>query len=163
VYDDSMGLIGTLFTAVTGIPGAADRALLDALCLACVADGTPSEIERGHALGIALELPGFQRVSEAKLAAQIDEALAAMARDGDRRATMARIAKALPGEAREQAFALAAVIVAVDLDVHDVEHGFLVALRGALHLGEARAAAIQADINRELDAIRAGDAPLPGS
>jgi hypothetical protein len=76
-----MGLIGRVFGAITGIPTASDRALLDTLCLAALADGDVSRLELGYALEIALDLQGLQKVSKKNLdkmlAEAVQEALAA--------------------------------------------------------------------------------------
>lgn len=158
-----MGLIGNVLAAVIGIPTSADRALLDTLCLASLADGRATDLELGHAREIALEMPGFRRKSRQDLQDELDEALAEL-RTQDESAVMQRIATSLESsEMREQAFALAAVIVHVDLDKSPVEAGFLRRLRAALAISEARERVILDQIEREIAQIRRGEALAPGT
>lgn len=159
-----MGLIGNVLSLVIGIPSSTDRALLDTLCLACLADGRVTKLEVGHAREIALEMPGFRRKSREDLQSEIETALADIERVG-RPATLERIADTLKADvaASEQAFALAAVIVWIDLDLRDDEKAFLETLRGALAISEERAAAILAEIEREVATIERGDQPAPGT
>lgn len=158
-----MGLIGDVLAAVIGIPTSTDRALLDTLCLASVADGEATELELGHAREIALEMPGFRRKSRQALQDELEEALADL-RVADEGAALRRIAASLDSsEIREQAFALAAVIVHVDLDQRPEEAGFLGRLREALAISEDRERAIRGEIERELAEIRRGEALAPGT
>ncbi len=159
-----MSLVGQLFTRLTGIPLSADRALLDTLCVAGVADGKSSAIEEGYALEIALDLVAFRRFSRAELEAALEEARAAAVADGSLTRSIARLSGKLQGdELREQAYTLAAVIVAVDQQVKDCEHGFLADFARALSLGEAKTRSIWREIEAELATIRDGNAPAPGS
>lgn len=156
-----MGLIGNVLSVI-GIPSSTDRAMLDTLCLAALADGTASELELGHAREIALEMPGFRRKQRADLQAELEEVLASI-RDADPHDVMRRIADALDGDMREQAYALAAVIVYVDLDKRADESRFLADFRAALSLTDQRARAILDEIEREVADIERGDHPAPGT
>jgi tellurite resistance protein len=145
-----MGLIGKVFGAITGLPTASDRALLDVLCLAAAADGDVSQLELGYALEIALDLPGFQRVSRKRLQEMLQERVVS-ARLQSPAAMMKQIAaRSGTGEPCEQAYTLAAVIQYVDGRVTDQETALLTALRTALAVSEARAQQILAEVHREL-------------
>jgi hypothetical protein len=158
-----MGLIGNVLSVVIGIPSATDRALLDTLCLASLADGHATELELGHAREIALEMPGFRRKSREGLQAELEEALTEL-KAHDTAHTMKRIAASIDdGDAREQAFALAAVVIYVDLDKGMVESAFLEELRNVLAITEPRGRAILAEIEAEVETMRRGDAPAPGT
>ncbi len=158
-----MGRISTLLAAVIGIPTSADRALLDTMCLASLADGNATDLELGHAREMALEMPGFRRKSREELQRDIEEALADV-REHDEATMMARIAASLDdGERREQAYALAAVILYVDLEKRESEDAFLRRLGETLEIPTARAAAIVAEIEREVGAIRKGESLRPGT
>lgn len=155
-------MIGQIFTHLTGIPLAADRALLGALCLAARADGGRSELEDGYTLAIALDLPAFRRFGKDGLTTALDAERRKLDADRDRSASVRRIAKELASdELREQSYALAAVIVAVDQDVRSDEDAFLAELRQELGLTDASAHRIWAEISRELASLK-NDPSAPG-
>lgn len=157
-----MGQIANVLAAVIGIPTSTDRALLETLCLASLADGEASELELGHAREIALEMPGFRRKSRDALQAEIEDVLLALRRETPAE-TLQRIGEVLEGDAREQAFALAAVIVHVDLHKGPAESRFLEQLRRALVLTQPRAREILDEIEREVATIERGEQPAPGT
>lgn len=155
-------MIGQLFTRLTGIPLSSDRALLGALCLAARADGRRSELEDGYTLAIALDLPAFRRFGKDGLTTALDAERRRLDADADRAASVHRIAKELASdELREQSYALAAVIVAVDQDVKTDEDAFLSEFRRALGLSEESARKIWAEISRELASLK-NDPAAPG-
>jgi hypothetical protein len=156
-------MIGRVLSAVIGIPSSTDRALLSTMCLASLADGTATKLELGHAREIALEMPGFRRKSREELQEELEEALSEVERVAPEQ-VMRGIAEVLDDEqTREQAFALAAVVIYVDLHKRAEETAFLRSFRDALEIPEARARAILTEIEAEVDAIRRGDEPAPGT
>jgi len=149
-----MGLIGRVFGAITGIPTASDRAMLDTLCLAAGADGDVSGVEKGYALEIALDLPGFQRVSRLTLERMLSESIEELRStpSGD---AIEVVRKRLDHhEEREQAYALVAVIHRVDGRVADTESAFLSRFREAMGVARERGQEILNEIERELRDVK---------
>ncbi len=156
-------MIGRVLASVIGIPTSTDRALLQTLCRVGLADGGATKLELGHAREIALEMPRFRRKSREDLQEELEEVLAEVGAE-KREVVISRIAETLDEpETREQAFALAAVIVFVDLKKTDAEHAFLNELKAGLRLSDARTQAIMAEIKRELAMIERGDQHAPGT
>ncbi|MBI5533643.1 MAG: tellurite resistance TerB family protein [Deltaproteobacteria bacterium] len=146
-----MGLIGKVFGAITGIPTASDKALLDTLCLAAAVDGDASRLELGYALEIALDLPGFQKVSKKRLEKMLEEALEGVRACADTSASIQKVATRIESpEEREQAYTLAAVMEYVDGKVSDDETRFLSSFRAALGISQERGRQILAEVEREL-------------
>ena len=146
-----MGLIGRVFGAIIGMPTASDRALLDTLCLAAAADGDVSKLELGYALEIALDLPGFERVSKKTLRGMLAERVEEL-QAGRAAGWLERIAASTePGLSREQAYTLAVVIQHVDGRVTETETEFLKTLRERLGIAEARGKTILGEVARELE------------
>jgi hypothetical protein len=147
-----MGLIGRVFGAITGIPTASDKALIDTLCLAAASDGDASRLELGYALEIALDLPGFQKVGRKDLEKTIARAVEELKQTGSAEASMRRVADRLESaEEREQAYTLAAVIQFVDGAVCDKETKFLAGLHEVLAVPPERCKTILAEVERELN------------
>jgi hypothetical protein len=146
-----MGLIGRVFGAITGIPTASDEAMLDTLVLAAIADGDVSRLELGYALEIALDLPGFQRVSKKRLEEMLMDALERARSEVEPNASIKKVADRLDSvEEREQAYTLAAVIEYVDASVTAQETRFLATFRQALLIAPERSEQILAEVDREL-------------
>ena len=146
-----MGLIGTLYSAVTGRPSGSHRALLDILCLASRADGAVSRVERGYLIGIALDLPGYERCSRGEIEDWIDETMVVLEGESSVESSMQRIVASLDSALlREQAFTLAAVIEHADQNLSTEEHRFLEMLRTSTGLSDQRARTIVTEIEKEL-------------
>jgi tellurite resistance protein len=153
-----MGLIGRVFGAITGIPTASDKALLDTLCLAASADGDVSRLELGYALEIALDLPGFQKVGKKRLETMLAEALEEVRAAADTTASIEKVAGRIDSdEEREQAYTLAAVMEYVDGKISDEESRFLSAFREALLIAPERGKQILAEVERELKDAQASN------
>lgn len=147
-----MGLIGRVFGAITGIPTASDEALIETLCLAAASDGDASRLELGYALEIALDLPGFQKVSKKSLEKRIARAVEGLRAQGDARKSMERIAERIEAaQEREQAYTLAAVIQFVDGSVCESETRLLEELREVLGVPPERCEQILREVERELE------------
>ncbi len=158
-----MTLIGDVLKMVVGIPSTTERALLDTMCLAGTAEGRATQLELGHAREIALDMPGFRRYSRDELQRELEEALEEV-KSTEPEQMMERIADSISDpERREQAYALASVVVYVDMDKSAVESAFLGRLREALGITESRAAAIMKEIESEVASIRRGEQHAPGT